>query len=222
MARPKRTCTIEGCGLTHYGRGLCSMHYLRMYNKARHEADKKIIEQKEKDRKKHVMYDIKNKEFRSEKNRTGVSIEALKETARGAKGMNWCIDAIRRLHPDKIDRLVLFLMKKAEIVTKDEMKQIEESKKWLGKIVQKVHGYWTDVMDDPEASDTLKFNVSKEILSRIVPPKQEIELKDEKRDIPTEELVKQSMNLVVMIKDGNAKKEVSFERNPVGRPGEDK
>jgi hypothetical protein len=211
--RPVKTefCAVEGCGKKHYARGLCRTHYNHEHHGARVAGRVRKSGEKTK-------YEIENADFLKQRDKTHERIEVLKEVARGQKGLAWCIDTIRKIHPDKLDRLVLFLTKKAEIVTKEEFKQIQETKQWLGKIVQKVHGYWTDVMDNPGASDTLKFNVSKEILSRIVPPKQEIDIHDSKRDVPTDDLLKQSLKLVLMIDRHKPKEEVSFERREAGRP----
>lgn len=201
MARPRRKCTFSGCDNDHYGRGMCKMHYYQLRNKG-HLAK----------------YNRENREYQRENQKTGVPVAELKEKDRENKGIDWCIDKIKRLHPDKITLLVSYFMKQAEIVTKEEMKRIKDSKKWLSSIVQKVHGYWTEVMDDPDASDTLKFNVSKEILSRIVPPKQEMIVKDEYRDRSMDELISEADRALIVVEKSAKKKEESFQRNPVGRP----
>lgn len=199
-----RVCDVEGCEKKHYSRGFCKYHYYQLkYPK------KKFKESLEK-------YRLKNKEEIAVK-RTE-TIDRKKKEKLVASGVDGVLEQIKELTPVELDLLRAFLLGNAVIIYKDNLRAKEEAEKWYLRVDHKARQTLETILDHPtKSTPKTLLDTAKEIMSRIVPPKQEIVIKDPIKKRPIDELLKEAKRRVVIIAEGG-KAEKPYHRK-VGRPG---
>jgi len=199
-----KVCKLEGCNKKHYAKEYCKYHY---YRRTKEKAQHKKIQKK---------YDELHSLEKREKNKEyylGKKKEALSE-----EGFEGIMRAIRALNTYKLDLLRDFLLGKADIVHTDDLRAVETVRKWILRMGSNITKQYEDMLKDSRVSDKVKTDIVKEILGRIIPPKQEISIDDKRDKMSVEDLVKDGLRIVSIIEKAE-KPEILIKRDP-GRPKE--
>ena len=198
----KSICKVIGCGKKHYSKGFCKTHY---YSQKKQQAQHKKAQEK---------YEELHTLERQERNREyyiGKKKEVLTE-----EGYEGILSVIKTLDSYKLDLLRDFLLGKAEIVHKDDLRAVETVRKWIFRMGGSITKQCEDMLKNPKVSDKVKQDIIKEILGRIIPPKHEIAIDNKREKMTVEELVQDGLRIVSIIEKAE-KPEIMVRRDP-GRP----
>ena len=198
----KRICKVVGCGKKHYSKGFCKTHY---YKQKKQQASHKRAQEK---------YEELHTIERQERNREyylGKKKEVLTE-----EGYQGILKVIKTLGSYKLDLLRDYLLGKADIIHKDDLRAVETVKRWILRMGSVLTEGYEKALKDPKVSEKVKADMRKEILGRIIPPKQEIAIENKRDKMTIDELVQDGLRIISVIEKAE-KPEIAVRRDP-GRP----
>jgi len=201
----KRICKIKGCGKKHYAGGFCKYcYYSRRKQQAQHKKAQKKYEE---------LHKFEKKEYNKEQ-----YLDKKKEVL-ADEGYEGIMKSIKALNSYKLDLLRDFLLGKAYIIHHDDLQAVETVKRWILRMGSVLTDGYEKSLKSPNVSEKVKADMRKELLGRIIPPKQEITVEEKKSKLTVDELLTKSIKIIEVVEKG-VKHEGMIRRIP-GRPSKE-